>query len=294
MDIKALADRGKETYGRYVTLKGALRAKKAYGYYKEVNALLDEDTRSGALARLGVKVTIDICSKVLGRSLSMHPYYLFHRTHLTALSGALNAMAVRDMAREAFQRAVDLADGAQRTAGEVAAYESARKGLGFAYVPIFGSLSLLRDLANGAPAAAAQLAGVNQTREQLQQWADQALYQWRCAWAALCDDALQMLLMVEADARGVRAAVARYEEKLKRLKEGKDMLGGLGKIAAYRLEEEREYARLLNDRKAAEPQQVADAALADVDKVVKRVVAGTDAAFDPDLPSRPEIGTSVF
>ena len=48
------------------------KGKKIKGYVQLVTQSVDEDTRSGALLKLGLKATLDLAGKVLGTSLTSH------------------------------------------------------------------------------------------------------------------------------------------------------------------------------------------------------------------------------
>ena len=67
------------------------KAKKIRTYGKLVKESIDEDTRSGALMKLGIRAMLDIASKAIGTSLTSHPYFTYHKVHLEVLAQALNA-----------------------------------------------------------------------------------------------------------------------------------------------------------------------------------------------------------
>jgi hypothetical protein len=117
-----------------------------------------------------------------------------------------------------------------------------------------------------------------------------ALYDYRAAWAGLADEALQLTLMVAADVRGVDEAMKRYEKKLEELKSGKTG-GNLGRIAGYRLEQDRQYAELeafRNRHKTSsvatfDPRTAAQRAYDKVEALTRDIATRTDAIFDDAL-----------
>jgi hypothetical protein len=81
------------------------------------------------------------------------------------------------------------------------------------------------------------------------------LYEWRASWSELCLDSLELLVMVNAEARVAEAAMARYNEKIKKMTEGKS---SIGRIAGYAAEQDRQwqiYERMTEPSKAGRPEQ---------------------------------------
>ena len=91
-------------------LKNAGKAQKIYSYASKVKDLLDAKKRDGAWLKLGVKVSMDIAAKLLGTSLTTHPYYAYHKAQLDALADALNANRNAREAVEAYRRAISAAN----------------------------------------------------------------------------------------------------------------------------------------------------------------------------------------
>lgn len=121
-------------------------AKKARTYGKLVIESVDEDTRPGALVKLGIRGMLEIAGKALGTSLTSHPYFACHKAHLEALAQAQNASSNLDSAREALGSAIRSADAAGELTGALADYWNRKKGLKVVYsFQIAGSLQTLRD-----------------------------------------------------------------------------------------------------------------------------------------------------
>jgi len=81
---------------------------------------------------------------------------------------------------------------------------------------------------------------VKQTREQLGSSAEQHLYEWRINACDLTYDCLQLLAMAEVELQSTKAAMKKFDEKMKALKSG----GGIGKILGYQSEQLRQLQQL--------------------------------------------------
>jgi hypothetical protein len=232
------------------------KGKKAYDYYKLVNKALDEDTRSGALLKLGIKVSMDAAKHLLGRSLSSHPYFTYHKAHFEALAQALDAMSMKDMALDAFKRAVDAADSTADVANVLAKYRDRSNALLFWWHFNLAEPINIQNRYRTKPAGAlAEMKDVGFTPATLDQHVEDKLYEWRASWSELCLDSLELLMMVNAEARVAEAAMARYNDKIKKMTEGKS---NIGRIAGYAAEQDRQwqiYERMTEPSKAGRPEQ---------------------------------------
>lgn len=285
-----LVARGKDAYPKYK------QGKKARDYWKLVRGAVDEDTRRGSLMKLGIKVTIDIASKLLGSSLSSHPYFKFHKVHLDVLASALNATGTKELAEQAFHDAIKAADSTVELARMVETLEGQRKLAVAAFgMSLRGSLLTLREAASGNTTALKQ---TGLAQPQFEQITRDQMYEHRCAWAGLSAEALQLALMVEADYRATETAMKRYDEKVRKLKTS----GSIGKIAGYRVEQDRMWAQYdamtkpqTAKRSSYDPLGAAAAARQSVTAIVEKITATTDLVFDDDvLFNRPDTIAATF
>jgi len=213
------------------------KVKKIRTYSKLVKESIDEDTRSGALMKLGIRAMLDVAGKALGTSLTSHPYFKYHKVHLEALAQALNASSNLDKAREALNRAIRSADASASLTNNLADYRNRNNALKFTYgFSIRGPLLLLRDRATD-PQASKQIGDAGYTPDSMQAATDQNIYEWRAKWCELYLDSVQLLAMAEVEYRATQAAMQKFDEKMKALSSG----GGMGKIAAYRMEQDRQW-----------------------------------------------------
>jgi len=272
---------GKKAADAYKLFK---TGKKIYGYGKLVKSSVDENTRPGALFKLGVKGMLDIAGKALGTSLTSHPYFTYHKAHLEALGQALNASANFQAAASALNRAIRSADASDALAATLGDYLARKNAQRLFYtMMIGGSLKLLADY---SPEGEKQLQEVHQSRDSLRASTDQSIYEWR---AMLCDaynDSVALLAMAEVELQSTRAAMQKFDEKMKAMKSG----GNIGKVMAYQTEENRqwqEYDRLTDpsagDAKAVEdPTGFAQDRVDRIEAVCDLLAKVCDAAMSDD------------
>ncbi|MDP2604623.1 MAG: hypothetical protein Q8S00_18860 [Deltaproteobacteria bacterium] len=213
------------------------KAKKIRTYGKLVKEAINEDTRPGALMKLGIRGMLEIAGKALGTSLTSHPYFTYHKIHLEALAQALNASSNHDNALGALNRAIRSADAAESLTKTVGDFQFRKNGLKLIYGPLIASsLALLRDYGTD-PQAARDMKDAGHTPGSLKSVTDQNIYEFRALWCELFLDSVQLLAMAQVELRATEAAMQKFEEKMKALSSG----GNMGKIAAYKVEEERQW-----------------------------------------------------
>jgi hypothetical protein len=213
------------------------KVKKIRTYGKLCKEAIDEDTRPGAMMKLGIRAMLDIAGKAIGTSLTSHPYFTYHKVHLEALAQALNASSNFDKAEDALNLAIRSADASASLRKVLDDYEHRKNGLKFTYtVFIAGSLFTLRDSPTD-PQAARNMRDAGQTPASLQATTDQNIYEWRANWCDLYLDSVQLLGMAEVELRATQAAMQKFDEKMKALSKG----GNMGKIAGYKVEEDRQW-----------------------------------------------------
>ncbi len=268
------------------------KIKKIHSYGKLVKESIDDDTRSGALMKLGIKGMLEIAGKALGTSLTSHPYFTYHKVHLEALAQALNASSNLDKAREALDRAIRSADAAGALSRDLDSYEHRKNAQKFNYsFFIAGSLTLLRDRGTN-PQAARDMADAGQTPQSLQATTDQMIYEWRARWCELYLDSVQLLAMAQVELRATEAAMQKFDAKMKALSTG----GGMGKIAAYRMDEDRqwkEYDRMTNpgtgsEQAVSDPSGYAQKQVDAIDQVADKLGDGCESAMSDDA-YRPDL-----
>ncbi len=220
------------------------KVKKIKTYGTLVKDSIDEDTRPGALMKLGIRAMLDLAGKAIGTSLTSHPYFTYHKVHLELLAQALNASSNLDKAEDALDAGIRSADAANSLTKALNDYRHRKNGLKLTYaVFIAGELNMLHDQNN--PQTLQSIKDAGQTPQSLQATLDNDIYEWRANWCDLYLDSVQLLAMAEVEARASEAAMQRFEEKMKTLKSASNM----GRIAASRAEEDRqwkEYDRATN------------------------------------------------
>jgi hypothetical protein len=249
-----LSSRAAEAYRAYK------KGKKAYDYYKLVKATVDEDTRTGALFKLGIKFSVDVIGKVIGTSLTSHPYFTYHKVHIEVLVQALNATSMKDHAVEALSKAVASADSASDLAHTLGGYKDRKNALGWVWMlNLAEPIRMMSQYKTNPGSVAKDIADSGRTPEQMNAYLADYLDNLRARWAELCMDTLALLAMVDTEYRMADEAMNRYNAKMKKMQEG----GNLGKIAAYSTDQERQwqqYERMVNPSASKPSQSVEDPA----------------------------------
>lgn len=210
---------GKSAKDKYDSAKGK------YEVYERIEALVNQETRSGALLTEGVGLLLKLGGRVFGRSLSSHPFFSYYTKHLELVASALNAAGGYKRATETLRQASASAGNAQALGNLTERYRSKRNELTFEY-NIFMGPSL--------EAAANDRDNVDQLDmlNLLDRWQDET--------AQLADEALALMMMVQAQLRAVESLLAAYERQVK----GIAGLGGIGPIAARYASRERDFANV--------------------------------------------------
>lgn len=222
-------------------------AKKIRTYGKLIKESINEETRPGGLMKLGIRGMLEIAGKILGRSLTSHPYFTYHKAHLEALGQALNASSNQDKALESLDRAIRSADATESLSKVLADYQLRKNALKLSYAAfISGSLTLLRDYRTD-PQAARQMKDAGQTPESLNSVTDLSIYEWRALWCELFLDSVQLMAMAQVELRATEAAMQRFEETMRVLSSA----GNMGRIGAFRVEQDRQWQQFDRMTKAA-------------------------------------------
>src|SRR5215469_6103278 len=125
-------------------------------YKKDIEEVIDEDTRPGTLFKLSIEATLKIAGKAIGTSLTSHPYFTYHKAHIEALAKALNASSNKDKAIEALNTAIRSADAAQSLTKALSDYQYRKTGLKLKYkMTIEDSIWALRNRGTNTEAARA-------------------------------------------------------------------------------------------------------------------------------------------
>jgi hypothetical protein len=281
------------------------KAKKAYGYMKNAKtakayfdlakAALDEDTRSGALFKGGLKITMELAKRVLGTSLTSHPYYALHKTHFDVLEKALNASSAHEDAAAAIARAVGAADATAAVHNMLEGFVHRRNVLLLQWQWNLLELLLIQAQSRGdATGARLKLKDVGMPLESLSSHLDAELFTWRASWSELVQDATELSLMVDAEARAAEEAMARYAQKMAKLEKS----GTLGSVAAGALRKDLMYQQLDRMRPGADkgkplkalldPAAYARSQSDAVDLLTLRLAHACDIALGDEVTRAPE------
>jgi hypothetical protein len=262
------------------------RSKNVYDYYKLVRQALDEDTRSGALLRGGIKVSMQVAKKTLGSTVTWHPYFTYHKAHLELLSRALDAANMKEMATNAFNSAVAAADSTSSVDTALGAFKHRQHALDWEWAWTLKELINLQARYRVAPAdAILEIRDIGLTADTLNSKIADTLYSWQARWAELCKDCLELYLMVDAEVRIAEAAMKRYTDKVTKLTSG---ASSIGRIAGYAAEQDRQwelYERMTTNspqksaQAATDPAGYAKRQLNAVDVLARRLCSSCDVVL---------------
>jgi hypothetical protein len=249
-----LSQKAKDAYGSYK------KGKKAYDYYKLVIATVDEDTRSGALFKLGLKFSTDVIGKLLGTSITSNPYYAYHKVHIEMLVQALNVSTMQEKALDSLNRAISAADSTNSFARSLSTYQERKNALGWDWLWNLNTpVQWLTESRTNATATQKQMADAGWSVDRLGPYVNEALENHRARWAEMTMEALELLAMTDSEYRMADAAMTTYNQKMKKMSES----GNLGRIGAYGADQKRqweEFDRAVNPSVAKPQQAVSDPA----------------------------------
>lgn len=221
---------GKDAKAAYDRLKKWKKTAKEY--YELAKKLADEDTRSGELFKLGLKGLMKMGEKIAGQSLSKHPYFTYHKKHLEALVSALNASETSKNAMKALHEAVSAADSAAVLSAYVKDIEDSKARWMIYYDHVLApNFETYKNLTVLPEKAHRELAALGMPESELREVVAFSAGDFRGQLAALFFDALDLLAMVDTEARAAEAAYKRYQAKVNKLTGGKaaiDRVAGLG------------------------------------------------------------------
>jgi hypothetical protein len=225
--------------------------KKFTDLYNTAEKLLDEDERDGAIFKEAIKHTLNIAGRLIGKSLSKHPYVSYHKTHMEALGTVLNASAMTNMARQAAAAAGKTAAQVTLIAKHADEYAARRNKLMHEYDNLY--LEILKDMKEYAETGRVLDRMVNGVMppdelDMLRQQADyvaKTFPRWIEEWDDLVDDAFALLVMVRVESNRVEKLMNRYDEKKnKLLKGGTGLKGNINYIGGKSLERDEGYRQL--------------------------------------------------
>ncbi len=236
-------------------LKVAAKAQKAFSYIKAIRETLDEKKRDGGLLKLGVKVSLEIAGKLLGTSLTTHPYYAYHKAQIEALADALNADRNSREAVNQYKRAVAAAN-STALASEFKRLESRK-------VDISASHSEFRDKRFGVAVDIARgLMSGEFAKRKIAEYGTGPLADaladfdiWRANWAGLAFDSMQLQIMAGNELNIAIEAINKVKDLMTTLMGGTNAsrIGGYAAISNiewekyYEIVGEKQPDRLMRD-----------------------------------------------
>lgn len=236
------------TFGKAVL--GADVAQKAYSYGKKATELVDEKTRDGAILKIGVDLAIDVVGKVLGASLSTHPYYVYHKVMIEYLAGALDAHRNAKEAIAQYRKAVSAAT-SKALADEFKRLESRKVSISANYVEFRDTVGIAVDIYHGRLSKPMINDRIKRYGSKRIGSALVELQVWRMAWVGLSFEAIKLQVMAKTELNIAQKAMAKVGELVHHLMKGNSLSQVSGVGARNQIEWEK-YDQLVNQGK---PQQ---------------------------------------
>lgn len=194
-------------------------AQKAYNYTRLVFDTFDEKTRSGGILKLGLEVALEVGSKFLGRSLSTHPYYTYHKVMIDALADTLNASRNAKAAVESYRRAVNAAQ-SEGLANAFRLIERRKTDVGGGFIYVRKELGFVSDLRRGLMSPAFARKKIAELGQSNIERAVQQMSQFRAVWAGIVFDCLTLQLLAASEVKAAAVATAKAGELIDGLMKG--------------------------------------------------------------------------
>ncbi len=269
------SQQAKDAYAKYKKFK------KAKSYYDAVKKLIDEDTRSEGIFKLGLKGLTQLGEKVVGKGLTKHPYFTFHKVHLEVLASVLTASDTHNNAMRALEQAIQAADSAAALSSQVKLLTDRKQSLKLAYViSIAPTQQFLRDASRDRGQADQDIAGSGQTVESIAARSEIVLDDWRAEVCLLFSDSVDLLAMVDIEYRAASAAYARFVEKTKKLQQSNKSIDRIAGLAAEKKRQEEWAMRELDRAFNRSNNTPAPEAVIDPSRYAQRQRDGVEAVVD--------------
>lgn len=269
-------------------LKIGGKGQKVYSYVRKVQELLDEKKRDGAILKLGLKVSMDVAAKLLGTSLTTHPYYAYHKAQIEVLADVLNASSNSNAAVEAYKKAIAAAD-SKAVSAAFKQLESRKVTISAAHSNLDHKLiGIAADIARGMYADSFAKQKIAQFGKDKLAAALEDLESWRAMWSGLAFQALQLQIMAGSELNAAAEAMAKYNELMKSMMEGSNA-GRIGGYGAQNKIDWEKYEQVVNQNKSStmvdEPVKFAEGTVAKAEAWATAIaemcdfVRSTDAIF---------------
>jgi len=211
---------------------------KAYDYTKKVHDLIDHNSRQGAIVKLGVRASLDIAARVIGTSLTSHPYYAYHKAMIDTLADALNVNAKSKHAIQAYERALGAAD-SKRLAQGFRQMDDRKIQLTTGYRQFIEDVRVAKDIARGVMGDSVAKRKISEIGSDRLKLAVNQLEVWRAGWSGLCFQSMQVQVMAGVEL----VAVATAMRELARLSTELSQGNNLHRVGGYSVTAEIEYQK---------------------------------------------------
>lgn len=244
--------------------KRAGSVQKAYNYTRLVMDTFDERTRTGGVLKLGIEIALDVGGVLLGRSLSSHPYYTYHKVMIEALADTLNVSRNAQAAVDAYRRA---ANAAQSEALSKAFFQIERHkvDVNVANLDFRKERGFIADFQRGLMTPEFARKKVAELGRDKIVAAAEHVEAIRANWAGLVFECLELQLLAASGVKAATAAMKKADELIAGLLSG-NSVNVVGGLAARNMIEWEKYDSIVRKKKpqsaAMDPVAFATASLA--------------------------------
>ena len=233
-------------------LKVTDKAQKVYSYVSKITDLVDETKRDGTILKRGIKVSTDIAKKLLGKSITTHPYFTYHKAHIEALADALNASRNSKAAVAAYRKAVSAAS-SMAVVKEFKELELRKVDLIVKHSVFSSKIGVAFDIARGSMSTTFARKKIAEHGDINLRQAVADLDAWRANWAGLCFDFMQLQIMAGNELNTATQAMNKVKELMAKMISGNN-ISRVGGYAAINAIEWEKYDQIINQKK---PDQMA-------------------------------------
>ena len=196
------------------------KASKAIEYGKLIKEAFDEYERKGGFAlKAAIKIGTEVGSKLLGRSLETHPYFVLQKPGLELLGNVLTASAKYDDIVKNYDKAIKMSASMKSSAYFGSLQEDFRT-IANRYVLTWDIIGALQSVSFSKEEKAMNMKVLHQLGQTKFIDVIRDLRKWRMGWAGLAFRALSLATLMESEARMVKACIVKADKLIKDMRSG--------------------------------------------------------------------------
>lgn len=196
------------------------KASKAIEYGKLIKEAFDEYERKGGFAlKAAIKIGTEVGSKLLGRSLETHPYYVLQKPGLELLGNVLTSAAKYDDIVKNYDKAINMS-AAMKSSAYFGSLQEDFRTIANRYVLTWDIIGGLQNTFQSQEDRAINMRVLHQLGQTKFIDVIRDLRKWRMAWAGLAFRAFSLSALMESEARIVKACIVKADKLIKEMRSG--------------------------------------------------------------------------